>query len=203
MNTQTEKSTPKSAAHKIVDVLKIKKVHTHAQGVELEFDPPFGKVTFTKAELENKPEPKEGMFVVRYDDGSTNFVPADYFDRGSSGVSAAAAAFAPDYKLHIAEVVLDHKHDRQPFLSKCSCGTQGRFSHEDAAFQWINWHLEAQDEPPLTQRGPLVLSIGSEEAALAQAAPEQSKNKPEDEHPSGQKAKTGGHSWEHHGEQRN
>ena len=181
MNTQAEKSTPKSAAHKIVDLLKIKKVHTHNQGVELEFDPPFGKVSFTKAELENKPEPKEGMFVVRYDDGSTNFVPADYFDRGPSSVSPAAAAFAPDYKLHIAEVVLDHKHDRQPFLSKCSCGTQGRFSHEDAAFQWINWHLEGQDEPPLIQRGALILSVGSEEAALAEAAPEQSKSKPEDE----------------------
>ena len=149
---------------KQVAVLKIKKVHIHPQGVDLEFDPPFGKHTFPKEELERKKlEPKEGMYFVKYDDGDTSLYFADVITTEQTVVGTFAIA-RPVY-LHTAQVVLDGKHDRQPFLAHCSCGTEGRFRYQEAAYNWIDGHLQWQDEPPVS-REPLML----EEAIVAEAA---------------------------------
>ena len=36
----------------------------------------------------------------------------------------------------------DAKHEGQPFLVACSCGTEGRFAEEGNAMEWANEHIK-------------------------------------------------------------
>lgn len=104
-----EQSLKKYRSHKIVEAAKIYQVWDELLPVEeggevlvdgmspvnpnytkITFvDDPYGKgITFTNEQLLNRPEPEEGMYLVRYEDGYISFSPAKAFEDGYELIGA-------------------------------------------------------------------------------------------------------------------
>lgn len=76
---------PAYVSHKRVWALKIESVNLELEGVVLTFvERQFAPRTFRLLELQNKPDPKEGMYFVQYEGGYFSFSPADVFEGGYS-----------------------------------------------------------------------------------------------------------------------
>jgi hypothetical protein len=79
---------PKYRCHKEVWALKIAAVLPDEWGVGLRFeDRGFYVRAFTNDQLQGKPKPEVGMYLVIYEDGYTSFSPAAAFEDGYTLVS--------------------------------------------------------------------------------------------------------------------
>lgn len=83
---------PQYQSHKKVWALKIKKVHQDEGGVGLTFeDQRFAARAFTNSQLQNRPAPKEGHYMVQYDDGYISFSPGEAFENGYTKIEKQVA----------------------------------------------------------------------------------------------------------------
>lgn len=82
-NTIAMTPMPRYVSHKKVWALKIKTALDGAEGVSIEFeDACFAPRLFTYRELDGKPKPKTGWYMIQYDDGYLSFSPAQAFESG-------------------------------------------------------------------------------------------------------------------------
>jgi hypothetical protein len=85
MNGGTYTPMPRYQCHKKVWALKIKAVIPDplGDGAIIEFvDPVFSDRRFHAADLEGRPTPSSGMYMVQYEDGYISFSPAKTFEEG-------------------------------------------------------------------------------------------------------------------------
>jgi hypothetical protein len=82
---QAAREMPRYVSHKRVWALKIAKVHVDedGQGIALVFeDTRYALRAFTASQLEHKPIPEAGMYLVQYEGGYFSFSPAAAFEEG-------------------------------------------------------------------------------------------------------------------------
>ena len=82
-NSQCASEMPVYRSHKEVWALKIREIRREKEGVILYFeDGHFAAMPILNRDLENKPNPQDGWYMVVYKGGYQSFSPAQEFEEG-------------------------------------------------------------------------------------------------------------------------